>query len=141
MKNAVFIDSDIILDVLLEREPHFKDSQTILGLAESNDVRGFTSSLIIANCFYIIENQKNQAAARNSIAKLRSILHVLPFSDKEIGESLNSNFKDFEDGIQHYIALNNNIDAIITRNTRDFKNAGLPVMTPAELLSSAGISS
>lgn len=139
MNTEVFIDSDVILDVLLKREPYFAASQTVLGLAESNKLRGYTSTLIVANCFYIIDNQKNQTIARKSIAKLRSILHVLPFSDKEIGESLNSTFNDFEDGIQYYIALNNNIQTIITRNTSDYKDVGSIVMSPTEYLLSTGL--
>ncbi len=121
MKKKIFIDTDVILDLVFERKPFFYDSQKILSLVEKNYFTGFTSSLILANCYYIINSNKNKDAAQKTIAKLRSILTVLPFTDKEIGESLNSNIKDFEDGIQYFIAVNNGINTIITRNIQDYK--------------------
>lgn len=107
MKKKIFIDTDVILDIVFERKPFFYDSQRILSFIEKNYFIGFTSSLILANCYYIICNNKNKNIAAKTISKLRSILTVLPFTDKEIGESLNSNMKDFEDGIQYFITINN----------------------------------
>ena len=133
-KFKVFIDSDVLLDVLLKRKPHYPDSQKILALVESNKIDGYTSSLIIANCYYIIENNNGKQVAERAIRKLRSIVNVLPLTDREIGESLNSNFKDFEDGVQYFVALNNDIDTIITRNAGDYKKASVKVLTPGEFL-------
>ena len=134
MKQKIFIDSDVILDVLLHRDPFFIDSQRVFSQIELNKVEGFTSSLILANCHYIFENLKNKQKADNAIQKLRSILTILPFADKEIGESLASPFKDFEDGIQHFIATNSNIRVLITRNIKDFSTSGLTVMTPKDFI-------
>jgi len=131
----IFIDSDIILDVVLQREPFFKSSQKVMAYIEKNKFQGFTSALILANCFYIISNIKNKELAENAISKIRSILTILPFTDKEIGESLNSGFKDFEDGVQYFVALNNGIDTIITRNISDYKEMHLNVFKPKEFLS------
>src|SRR4030066_1814861 len=100
MIEKLFIDTDIILDVVFKREPFFSDSQKVLSLIERNYFSGFTSSLVIANCYYIISSNNDEKIALKTISKLRSILKVLPFTDKEIDESLNSNIKDFEDGIQ-----------------------------------------
>lgn len=134
MDNRIYVDSDVLLDVLLERNPHFECSQKIMALVEKCVLQGFTSSLILANCFYIIENNFSYTKAVGAIQKLRSIFEVLPFSDKEIGESLSSNIRDFEDGIQYFIASNNNINTIITRNVKDFKNLDSKVFTPANFL-------
>ena len=134
MKEKVFIDSDVLLDVVFERDPHFKDSQIILSLIEKNILAGFTSSLILVNCYYIICSNKNREVAAKVISKLRSILNVLAFTDKEIGESLNSNFKDFEDGVQYFILMNNNLNTIITRNISDYKNVSMNVFSPTEFL-------
>ena len=89
MKEKIFIDTDVILDLVFEREPFFYDAQKILALVENNLIAGYTSTLILANCYYIISSNKNRMIAAKTISKLRSILKVLPFSDKEIGESLN----------------------------------------------------
>ncbi len=134
MKIKAFIDTDVILDVVFKREPFFPDSQKILSLVERNQISGYTSSLILANCYYIIKSQNNKNLADITISKLRSIFTVLPFTDKEIGKSLNSNFKDFEDGVQYFIASNHGIDTIITRNISDFQHADITVIRPKEYL-------
>lgn len=134
MKKKIFIDTDVILDLVFERKPFFYDSQKILSLVEKNYLLGFTSSLIMANCYYIINITKNKNIAKKTIEKLRSILTVLPFTDKELGESLNSNIKDFEDGIQYFIAVNNGINTIITRNIQDYKKVDINVFLPNDFL-------
>jgi predicted nucleic acid-binding protein len=139
MKQKVFLDTDVILDVVFGRMPHFYHSQAVLTLIEKNCITGFTSSLILANCFYIISNNKNKETARQTVSKLRSLLIVLPFTDKEIGESLNSDIKDFEDGVQYFIAINSGLDIILTRNLSDFKNVDINVFTPKDFLDTAEI--
>ena len=103
-------------------------------LIEKNYFIGFTSTLILANCYYIISNNKNKKTAAKTVSKLRSIMTVLSFTDKEIGESLNSNFKDFEDGIQYFISINNGLDTIITRNISHFKNVDIHIFMPHDFL-------
>ena len=130
----IFIDSDVILDVVFEREPYFENSQQILNIIEQNIVAGYTSTLILANCYYIISNQKSILIAKKVINRLRSILNILPLTDKEIGESLNSQFTDFEDGVQYFICVNNKIETLITRNIKDYKKATIHVLTPSEYI-------
>jgi len=130
----IFVDSDVILDVIFEREPHIADSKQILSYIEKNIFIGFTSSLIIANCYYVISSNLNHKTAITAINKLRSIFKILPLSDKEIGESINSHFTDFEDGIEYFIALNNGINTIITRNIKDYRKADCNVFMPNDFL-------
>jgi len=134
MIEKLFIDTDIILDIVLKREPFYPDSQKVLSLIERNYFSGFTSSLIIANCYYTINSNRDEKTALKTISKLRSILNVLPFTDKEIGESLNSSIKDFEDGVQYFIALNNSINNLITRNISDYRDLDINVLTPKDFL-------
>ncbi len=134
MSEKIFLDTDVILDVIFKREPHFIDSQKVISLVEKDYFCGCTSCLILANCYYIISNNKNQETALKAISKLRSILDVLPFTDKEIGESLSSDMKDFEDGIQYFICVNNNVNDLITRNITDFRDVEINVMTPKDFL-------
>ena len=134
MKEQIFLDTDVILDLVFERKPFFYDSQKLLSLIEKNYFNGFTSTLIVANCYYIISSNKDKIIAAKTISKLRSILTVLPFTDKEIGESLNSGFKDFEDGVQYFITINNGLDIIITRNISDYKNVDINVFMPNDFL-------
>ena len=131
----IFLDSDVILDLILARKPFFEGAQKILSLVEKNIYKGYTSSLIIANCYYITSTFKSIPIAIKSISKIRSLLNILPFTDKEIGESLNSGFKDFEDGVQYYIAINHGIETFITRNISDFNNVNINVFLPKDFLS------
>jgi hypothetical protein len=71
-----------------------------------------------------------------AIQRIGSIIRILPFTQREIGESASAGFPDFEDGIEHFIALNHGLDSIITRNVRDFRKASLGVFTPREFLQS-----
>jgi predicted nucleic acid-binding protein len=134
MRKKIFLDTDVILDVAFKREPHFIYSQEIMSLVEKNVFSGFTSSLIIANCYYIISSNNDYKTALKTISKLRSVLSILAFTDKEIGESLSSDIKDFEDGIQYFICVNNNIDNLITRNITDYRDVDINVLTPKDFL-------
>ena len=130
----IFIDTDIFLDTILDRKPHKDSSNKLINLCERNEIGGYTSSLVIANIYYIINKIANHQKAIHAISKIRSLVTVLSFNDKEIGESINAEFGDFEDGAQYFIAINNKIDCIITRNTKDFQKANISILTPKEFL-------
>lgn len=138
-KKKIFIDTDIFLDTTLQREPYSRFADKLIGLCERNEIIGYTSSLVIANIYYIINRFSTHKKAVDAVRKIRSIITVLPFTDKEIGESLNSVFKDFEDGAQYFIAVNHNISCLVTRNTKDFKKADITILSPEEYLQSADI--
>jgi len=136
MKNKIFIDTDVFLDTVLNREPHADYSNRIISLCEQNEIQGFTSSLVIANIYYILNKLSSHKKALQAINKIRSIIRILSFTDKEIGESISADFQDFEDGVQYFIAINNKVNRIITRNVKDFKKASIGVLTPKEFLQS-----
>lgn len=130
----IFIDTDIFLDTILDRKPHNEFSNKLINLCEKNEINGNTSSLVMANIYYIINKIANHQKAIHAISKIRSVVTVLSFTDKEIGKSINAEFSDFEDGVQYFIAINNKIDFIITRNTKDFQKANISILTPKEFL-------
>lgn len=130
----IFIDTDVFLDTIIDRKPHCESSNKLINLCEQNEVSGFTSSLVIANIYYIINKIAGYQKAVQAISKIRSLITILPFTDKEIGESINAEFKDFEDGVQYFIAINHKIDYLITRNRKDFQKANISVLTPKEFL-------
>ena len=132
----IFIDTDIFLDTILDRKPHSEFSRELLSLCEQNEITGCTSCLVIANIYYIISKIANYQKAIQAIGKIRSLVSILPFIDKEIGESIYAEFKDFEDGIQYFIAVNHKIDCLITRNTKDYRKANISILTPKEFLQS-----
>ncbi len=138
-KEKIFIDTDIFLDTILGRNPHYEFSNKLIGLCEQSEIDGFTSSLVIANIYYIVNKLTSHEKALQSISKIRSIIKVLPFTDKEIGESINGGFKDFEDGVQYFISINNKISSLITRNIKDFKKANISVLSPQDYLQSLNV--
>ncbi|MCA0446086.1 MAG: PIN domain-containing protein [Bacteroidetes bacterium] len=134
MKNRLFFDTDVILDIALDRKPFSEFGATLLSQVESNHFSGFTSSVIFSNVYYIHRKLASHAAAISFLRKLRLILTVLPVDDMVIQTALESDLKDFEDSIQYYAALKNKMDFIITRNVNDFKGSQIPVHTPEEFL-------
>jgi len=124
-----YVDSDVLLDVLLGRDAFVCESSQILDLCESREIIGCTTVLAIANIYYIL-NRYDAKNTQKAIKLLREIFKVLPVFDHEIGRSLDSRFKDFEDGVQNFTAENNDCDLIITRNKKDYAYSRLKVVTP-----------
>ena len=132
--NKVFVDTDVILDLLAQRIPFFHFSAVLFTFAEMKKLELYTSPLILANTFYILRKQLVNNEAKNALRKLRILLHVIDSSESIIDKALNSDFTDFEDAIQYYTALEHGIKIILTRNVRDYKNASVIVQTPEAFL-------
>jgi len=130
----VFLDTDVILDCVLARPGFGEDAAAILNLCEIGGLEGLTSTLILANCHYVFTKQESAVKSREVLSRLRALLTVCPVGDRELSEALVSKFKDLEDGIEYFTALNNAADVIVTRNIRDYKYASLPVLLPREFL-------
>ena len=131
----LFIDTNIVIDLLSRREPFYEEAANLFSLADKKIIELSISSLTIANTSYTLLRQTNSASAKEILRKLRLIINILPLDDKIIGIALNDNlFDDFEDGLQYFTAIENNQDLIVTRNLKDFKNSDLPVMTARQFL-------
>lgn len=135
-KDKVFLDTDVILDVLTEREPHFETAVELFLQMQDRTIQAYTSPVIIANIFYILNKHLGRKKAIQSLIKLKSLVKVLNCGDRVIELALSSDFKDFEDSIQYYTALENNIDILITRNVKDYKTANITISTPLEYINS-----
>lgn len=130
----VFLDSDVLFDLLLGREEFLEDVKWILELSMNKAYTLYTSSLVIANIHYLISKVMNTQHAIEKVEKLLSFLKVLNVGEKEIKSSISSKFKDFEDGIQNFSAINSNMEIIVTRNIKDYKYSKLSILTPKEFL-------
>lgn len=131
----LFLDTNIVIDLLARREPFYKQAAQLFSLADKMKVQLFVSSLTFANTNYILLKERKPEEAREILRKLKLIVNVTSLDDKIIGLSLNdSEFKDYEDAIQYYSAVENGIDLIITRNLKDFKKSKIPVMTAEQFL-------
>ena len=130
----LFIDSDIILDLLAQREPHFEYAAKLFTLIDQQKVEAYTSPLIFAKLHYILRKLTSSASALKSLRKLKTLINVLAIDDRVIGQALNSEFNDFEDAIQYFTAVNNGIGILLTRNKADYKKSKITVSTAEEFL-------
>ena len=131
--DTIFIDSDIILDLIQERK-YYSEALQLFTLIEENKVKGYVSPLIFANLFYILRKQESSKFALQVLARLKSLLHILTINEKIIELALSSGFKDFEDAIQYYSALEENLEYLITRNKEDYKESGIIICNAKEYL-------
>ncbi|MFA6598952.1 MAG: PIN domain-containing protein [Ignavibacteriaceae bacterium] len=132
----LFVDSDIILDLLAQREPHYIHAAKLFTLIDKEKVIAYTSPLIFANLHYLLRKQTSNVSALKSLRKLKTLVNILPIDERVIDQSLNSEFNDFEDAIQYFTAVNNGIALIITRNKTDYKRSKIDVLTAEEFLKS-----
>ena len=134
----LFIDTDVIIDFLIDRKPFSREAAIIFTLIEQKKLKGFSSSLTFSNLYYVlrkIESHNKVISKLDSLSKMAGILKV---EEQTIKNALASGFPDFEDSIQYFSAVDSKkIDVIITRNIRDFKKSEIPVMTPGDFLKTA----
>jgi predicted nucleic acid-binding protein len=135
--SKLLIDTNIVLDLLAKREPFFSSAAQIFSLADKHKLKLTVSSLTFANTNYVLSRMTSAKDARSILRRFKILVRVLPLNDKIVELALNDeSFKDFEDGLQYYTAVENNQDLIITRDLKDFKASKLPVMTADEYLTS-----
>lgn len=132
----LFVDSDIILDLLAQREPHYIHAARLFTLIDQNEVMAYTSPIVFANLHYLLKKQTSNLTALKNLRKLKTLMNILSIDERVIEQSLNSEFNDFEDAIQYFTAVNNGITLIITRNKTDYKRSKIDVLTAEEFLKS-----
>ena len=130
----VFVDSDIILDLLTGRAPHHLSAAALFSLAEKGKLRICVSSLTFANVHYVLSKQLNSEKARNILATFKTLVSVLAVNDVVVERALSSEFKDFEDALQYHTALENRLNVLLTRNLKDYKKAQIQVFTAQQFL-------
>ena len=133
--NRLLIDTNIVIDLLSKREQFYEEAATLFSRADKNEIELAISSLTFANTNYILSKLKSSQEAKNILRKFKVLVKILALDDKIIELALSDNiFSDFEDGLQYYSAIENQIDVIITRNKKDFRNSKIPVLTAKEYL-------
>jgi predicted nucleic acid-binding protein len=137
---SVLIDSDVILDSLFDRKPFAEHATIILKMCETGKINGFLTPLIYSNIYYLLRQTAKHEKVIEKLKQLLKITEVLQMDRKVVENALNSEFKDFEDSLQNYSAYNSgNIDLILTRNLKDYKNSELGVFTPETYLKSINL--
>jgi predicted nucleic acid-binding protein len=134
MNEKIFIDTDIVIDVLAERKPFYLSAAKVFSLAAEKKIDLYISPVLIANLFYILRKEFGRELAINKIRKLRNIVKIATVNDEIVDLVLSSEFKDIEDGFQYYCALQEGISFLLTRNTKDFIGHEIAIMNCEEYL-------
>ena len=133
MKQILF-DSDVLLDILAQRQPFVVASAQALNTVVKKQVQGFVSGHAVTNIFYILRRQIGSEAARKLIENLLQHIQIASVTDEVIHKALKSPIKDFEDAVTSAAAMAAGLEIIVTRNKADFVQSSIPAMLPEELL-------
>lgn len=134
--SKAFIDTDVILDFMIAREPFALDPARIFTLAENKEIFVCTTGLVFSNAYYVLRKLGTHKKVIEKLTQLARIIEIIGLSKDAVIQALGSDFSDFEDALQHFAALVEGVKVIITRNTKDYKNSQLAVLTPDQYLKS-----
>jgi predicted nucleic acid-binding protein len=133
--SRLLIDTNIVIDLLAKRDKFYDEAADLFSRADKKELELSISSLTFANINYILTKLKSAKEAREILRKFKVLVELLSLDDKITELALSDDdFPDFKDGLQYYSAIENQIDVIITRNKKDFKNSKIPVLSAKEYL-------
>ena len=130
----VLFDTNVVLDVLMNRTPHAQTAVQLMALAEQKQVAGYLGATTVTRIHYLAEKAVGSTLARKHVRKLLSVFEVAPVTWETLSDALNMNFPDFEDAVLHEAARHVGIAAIVTRDPKGFSKSSLRVYSPSELL-------
>jgi predicted nucleic acid-binding protein len=128
------LDTDVVLDAVLARAPFAKEAAVLLDLCERGLFDAYVSGITPVNVSYVARKAHDSARLRQVVDRLLRLAHVCPVDHAALVRAVNSPISDYEDAVQHACAEAAGLDAIVTRNLGDYKNAALPVFSPADFL-------
>ena len=121
---------------MIAREPFALDAARIFSLSEKKEVSICTTGLVFSNAYYILRKLGTHKKVVEKLTQLARLIDIIGLPKIAVMQALGSEFGDFEDALQHYAALSEDVKIIITRNTKDFKHSQLAVLTPDQYLKS-----
>jgi len=130
----VFIDTNVLMDVLLERRPFVAESRKVWFLAERGKIAGLVSALSFPNIYYVVRKMLGGNKAASMMTLLRDTFTAVPLDEQILNQAIDAKFSDFEDAIQYYSALRADAECLLTRNVDHFPDSGLRVISPEEFL-------
>ena len=128
----VFIDTNVVLDFLLEREPFVEDAVRLFAKIDAGEIAGFIAATTITNIYYIIRKAAGIKVAQDAISQIITDLHICTVDRNILEQAISLNFQDFEDAVQYACAMTSMVDVIVTRDVSGFVGSEIPVMLPAE---------
>ena len=131
----IFLDTNVILDVLIKREPFYIDSSKVLTLVNEKIVSGYISAITINNIYYILRKLKDKETAKNFITEILVSFEIIALTKDILSRANKISIDDYEDGIQFFSALDCGCDFLITRNDKDYPRIGIKIISPEEFIS------
>ena len=133
--DKVLIDTDVLMDFFFDRKPFAKYATELINLCAEKKEEAFTTPVIIANAYYLLRKTANHSITVEKLKQLLTIIEIVSIEKNAVLDALNSDFKDFEDALQNFSAVENGeIKIILTRNLKDFKKSELAILTPETYL-------
>ena len=127
-KKKLFLDTNILVDVLAKRKPHFEPALELFRYARQGEIKLCTSALSITTSWYLISRERDNATALEAIKAMLKYVEVITVSERAVLQALQSGFRNFEDAVQYFAALEaGDVEYIITRNVRDFRQSVITV--------------
>jgi predicted nucleic acid-binding protein len=133
--DKVFVDTDVILDFLLDRTSFSEASVFLLTLGDMGKIKLLSSGLVFSNCYYVLRKISTHRKVMDALQSLASFIEFAPVDHQVVLDALHSSFKDFEDALQDAAATSGGAKYLITHNIKDYKRSELAVMTPEEYIS------
>ena len=130
----VLFDTNIILDVLLDRKPFSEHASYLMSQVERSEISGFVCATTVTTIHYLLAKYLDKEKSKEGIHSIMALFEVASVNRVVIENALQSKFTDFEDAVLHESARRTGAEYIITRNIKDFKNSKIPVFTPTEFL-------
>lgn len=130
----VFLDTNVVIDFMGEREGFFADASAIFSMIADGTIKASTSALTIVNCAYILKKAFNSDLMLDKVEALCQLLEVTPIDKAQLQGAARMRPHDFEDAVQYLSALPARPDLIITRDGKGYREFDIPVMTPAEFV-------
>ncbi len=136
MITKLFIDTNVMMDLLGERVPHYDAIAKIATLADKGKVKMVVSAFSYPTVYYLLSKFESSEKVIEKLRKFKIISEISDLDDIVIEKGLSSNFSDFEDALQYHCALKTDCNILVTRNAKDFRQSAIPVMTADEFLNS-----
>jgi predicted nucleic acid-binding protein len=135
----VLIDTNIVLDFLLQREPFFQDAELLFQAIDADQVIGYVTAITLTDIFYISrKHTRSVEQARQAVSETLTVMLICPIDRSVLESAFNSGLVDFEDAVQIFGAVAQRLDGILTRDNKGFLSSPIPVLSIQELLQQLG---
>ena len=131
----LFLDTNILIDFLVNRQPFSLEAAKLFDYSEKGKAKIYVAAVSYNNLYYIIRQSLSHSDTIKLLDELSEMVEIIDTTKSVVTKAIKSDFKDFEDAIQYFCAIENNLTTIITRNIKDYKKATVKVLTPEIFIS------